>query len=255
MKEFDLRETIDAMADSILPERAPNDEERQRREEQMRQHKLDRDRELAEEERQAIEDRRNTIIARGVPAKDVERIMADDLTPTEALRHAKKFFASSARMLVLSGARGCGKTTAAAWIAGHRIKPMTPAEAKEEALCLRIGGVFAPHDGRRFIDVSRLTRASRYSDDAMRPLETVGLLVIDDLGMEYADEKGSFLATLDGLINCRYASDLRTVITTNLPAAEFKKRYGERVADRIRECGSFVELGGPSMRAKTKGTP
>ena len=39
-----------------------------------------------------------------------------------------------------------------------------------------------------------------------------------------------------------------TVCTTNLKASDFRARYGERVADRIRECGAFVEIAGTSRR-------
>ena len=103
----------------------------------------------------------------------------------------------------------------------------------------------------RFVDVSRFSRSSRYDDEQMGPLERCSMLAIDDLGMEYADAKGSFLSLLDGLVNARYAASLRTVITTNLGAGAFRERYGERVADRIREVGRYVEIADPSMRGRT----
>lgn len=238
-----------------FPVREETAEERVEREELER-----RDAELA-----ALRDRLGrcaALQARGVPAKDIEAITDGALAETDALRAAQAFAAAGQRLLVLSGPRGCGKTTAAAWLVGQELPP--PADFAAELAALppsaadeRRGGwlrsfgkgkVRAGHP--MFLDVSALVRMSRYSDDEMRPLEDALLLVLDDLGMEFADEKGSFLATLDALLNARYAARLYTVITTNLPAKAFKARYGERIADRIREAGRFVELDAASLRGR-----
>ncbi len=194
----------------------------------------------------------------GVPAKDIERIHSGDMKETSAMSECRSFLADGDRILVLSGERGCGKTTAAAWLLSQELEGP---RSYEEALRLIPMSASAESWGRPyldrtprrggpsvFVDVSKLARLSRYRSDDMDPLEEALLLVIDDLGMEYADEKGSFLSTLDGLFNARYAAQLYTVITTNLPAKAFKARYGERIADRIRECGRFVELSDKSLR-------
>ena len=173
------------------------------------------------------------LVARGVPAKDVARVVDDALDDTPAMGHVRAFLESSGVSLVLSGPRGCGKTVAIAWAAAQHVNPVVEWDA--------VGA-------GRFVDVARLARVSRYSDEAMAELESAALLAIDDLGMEYCDVKGSFLATLDGLFNARYAACRRTLIATNLPGAQFRERYGERIADRIRESGRFVELRGPSLR-------
>ena len=201
-----------------------------------------RDQQERHRQRQATEysaqARRSQLAERGIPAKDIECIVTDSMTPTQPLCAARDFLANpTARMLVLSGAKGCGKTSAAAWV----IAQDCPDSQRSISL----------HDrAPRFIDVSKLGRVSRYDEAAMSPLETCSMLAIDDLGMEYTDAKGSFLATLDGLINARYSDQLRTVISTNLTASDFKSRYGERIADRIRESGTFVECSGPSLRGK-----
>ena len=192
----------------------------------------------------------------GVPRKDLSLIIEGNLKPTKAIKAVSSFYSSPRTLLVLSGAKGCGKTLAASWCVVEGCPPSREAVARYEGqralydLERMIPG-HGLHEPRppakipgRFIDVARLSRISRYKDEEIGPLESAAILVIDDLGMEFADAKGSFLATLDGLINSRYAEQLRTVITTNLPAQEFKARYGERIADRIREAGSFVGLGG-----------
>jgi DNA replication protein DnaC len=214
--------------------------------------------EQSERERAAIEEenRRTAVLAerdrerariapymrmrrRGVPAKDHDAIARAELEDTAAMQAVRALLASDQRILVLSGPKGCGKTTAAAWMVAQDISVRMPGGGEEGR---------APEP--QFLDVSKLARLSRYKAEEVEPIEECSLLVIDDLGMEYADEKGSFLATLDGVFNARYAAGLYTVITTNLPSKTFKERYGERLADRIREAGRFVELNGKSLRGR-----
>lgn len=212
----------------------------------------------AEEARkQAEADRLASIFERarlselGIPAKDVDALYAGSLRDTAALSIARGWWEDdSSAILVLSGTRGCGKTTAAAWCVAQ--------EPRENPFRDYDMGRYSGHGHREpranrprsrlFLDVTKLQRASRYDDEQMASIEYAATLAIDDLGMEYADAKGSFAALFDGLFNTRYAERLKTVITTNLTAQDFKARYGERVADRIREAGRFVELNEQSLR-------
>ena len=51
------------------------------------------------------------MIGQGIPAKDVERIVAGPLNETKALSEARAFLSdATARILVLAGNRGCGET-------------------------------------------------------------------------------------------------------------------------------------------------
>jgi DNA replication protein DnaC len=183
----------------------------------------------AQAERNAIADRRRaTLVEAGVPEKDLVAILGEQLKHTDAMLTARDWQATEERILVLGGDRGVGKTTAAAWLA-------------------------CQVHGARFLDATRLMRVDTYSDESMNPLERCPLLVLDDLGTEYADVKGKLSSLVDGLVNTRYAGLRRTVVTTNLNASQFKLRYGERIADRIREAGRFVELGGESLRGRKAG--
>jgi DNA replication protein DnaC len=74
--------------------------------------------------------------------------------------------------------------------------------------------------------------------------------VLDDLGSEYADAKGNFLVNLDELIDTFYGDKRPLLITTNCTDSEFKQRYGARIVDRIRECGSFYGIRTASLRGK-----
>lgn len=183
----------------------------------------------AERARQAERDRVARfakLVAHGVPAKDIERIAAGgELLETDAMKAARAYLAQRERpILVLSGTRGCGKTFAASWI------------ATETA-----GSV-------RFLTAHRFSRLDRFTEKVMRPIEECDLLELDDVGMEYADEKGAFASKFDGIVDARYAAKRRTVITTNIPPKEIPSRWGERAADRLRESGIVVGITGASLR-------
>jgi len=167
---------------------------------------------------------------RGVPVRCM-RVLDGPSVKETAARSAvlewindRKLGSEMRCFLVLAGGKGCGKTLAAA-------------EAARE------------HVGT-FVDIGHVVRVGQYETEALSEMQTAGLLVIDDLGCEYVDAKGYFNATLDGLINARYANERATIITTNLPAKAFSERYGERVADRLREAGKYVELTDLSLRGK-----
>ena len=66
--------------------------------------------------------------------------------------------------------------------------------------------------------------------------------MLDDLGAEYVDAKGSFLVDLDELIDTYYGDERPLVITTNLTKDDFKARYGARIERRVRECGKWLSF-------------
>jgi DNA replication protein DnaC len=190
---------------------------------------------------EAIEDRKRRdqvaaqLIELGVPQKDIVAIAAGTLQDNRPMRLVQEFDQRSASLLVMAGVPGCGKTTAAGWWL---------------ATSERVVATYLTLTRPCFITVARLQRLSRYNDEQMQRIEKAKRLVIDDLGAEYVDEKGSFQATVDALVNARYEHVLPTIITTNLTADAFKERYGARVADRIRELGRFVSINATSYRIK-----
>lgn len=193
------------------------------------------ERELKRLEEESADDKRRQLqfwIERGLPAKDLPLVTGGGLANTRALEAAQDAMGAGLALLVLSGTRGCGKTTAASWW----LVQDRPALEYVQRL------------PARFVDANRLSRWPRYDDDRMESLERASALVVDDLGVEYDDRQGNFRSLFDALVNARYALTLPTLITTNLPAEAFKERYGERVADRIREVGRFVSIAGESMR-------
>ncbi len=187
----------------------------------------------AEVERKRLAELRHHLAEHGAPVKDLDRAIAGDLRPTEAVVAVREAFERGSTLVALSGVPGLGKTTAACWwlIQQHPRPTVTVRPA-------------------RFIRAGQLARWPRFDEDRMRDLERARALVLDDLGVEYDDTKGAIRSLLDDLIDARYAACLPTLITTNLKGDAFKARYHERIADRIREAGGFVPLRGESMRGR-----
>jgi DNA replication protein DnaC len=186
----------------------------------------------AQEEEQRLKELRTHLAECGCPIKDLLRALSGDLNDTEAYLAAQVALSGRESLTVLSGLPGCGKTTAAAWWLvqkRERVEFISPTEA-------------------RFIDAGVLVRWPKFDEVRMRQITRARALVIDDLGTEYSDKHGAFLSMLDEVVNSRYSAELPTLITTNLTAPEFKSRYGARIADRIREAGSYVELSDKSLR-------
>ena len=167
---------------------------------------------------------------------------------------------STGGVVVLSDNPGSGKTAAAARWALTR-----PGVDR--------GQRFAP---ARFLRAAEFFRSSRYQRADGDPTTATrdeilrySALVLDDIGAEYADASGSYRVDFDELVDRYYADDRTLIITTNLlysspdaraalkargeqvdcEAPTFAERYGDRVSDRIRECGRWVSSAAASMRA------
>lgn len=160
----------------------------------------------------------------GVSPRTLRAVFDAEPIETEAVRAIRAAFSGPTppTIVILQGGVGCGKSCAAA--------------------------LWASEKSAKWVTAKALARMG-YDDD-IEKLGNCDALVLDDLGTEYADAKGFFVSNLDGLIDDRYARELPTVITTNVPPDEFKARYGERIADRIREAGKFIKVAGESMRRR-----
>lgn len=182
-------------------------------------------RQIVELKREATEQRRirrAEHIADGVPENVLHAVWDNkpiETSAIEALRVAMK----GRTIVVLSGGVGCGKTCAAGW--------------------------WITQSRGDWISASALATLSPF-DEASRERMHSPRLVIDDLGAEYLDAKGFLASLLDSLWDYRYSHRLPTVVTTNLTLKQFQARYSERIKDRLRECGDFVEVSGDSMRRR-----
>jgi DNA replication protein DnaC len=150
-------------------------------------------------------------------------------------------------IVVLAGNPGSGKTAAAARWAFTRVG-----------------------NAPRFVRAAEFFRWSRYDHEKRDGLLAEAAVVLDDVGAEYADPNGSYRVDLDELVDRFYADARILVITTNIAyatpeqrdkhktagiavdaaAPTFVERYGERVTDRIRETGRWVDSAAQSMRKR-----
>lgn len=204
-------------------------------EQQWAEHERQLAQERAQERARQGEARRRALrvqlLDQGCPARDVAVVLDGGLRGTSALEHAQSALRDAVQTAILAGPTGIGKTVAATWWLS---RSRSPAARRTEPA--------------RFVTAGALSRWPRYSESRMAELFEARALVIDDLAVEYLDKPGAFGSLLDELLNARYARELPTMCTTNLAAAEFRARYGDRVADRIRQCGRFSELSGASLR-------
>ena len=168
---------------------------------------------------------REVIAARGVPEKHLRAIFDREPIECDALRAVREFLAGDKTSLVLAGGVGTRKSGSACWALTQR------------------PGVFVTEDEALRLYTSRL------EDDitSMRRIRAAQVLVIDDIG-EYSDDKGWSTKVITGLWNHRYSSELKLIVTVNKTAKQFADEFGQRIVDRVRESGRFVELGGQSVR-------
>lgn len=177
----------------------------------------------------ATDPRAAALTANGFPRRALEEAAIADASKS-AITRVSRWLARPEGVLVISGGEGCGKTVAASWWA------------------LRLAQVAT------FVRAATFAASSRYERDDRCALLAVSALVLDDLGAEYLDGKGSFLVDLDELIDVFYGDRKPLLITTNCTDDDFKKRYGARIAGRIRERGAFFGIADGSLRAANNTT-
>jgi DNA replication protein DnaC len=183
------------------------------------------------------------LVAVGVPLRCGELVRK--ASPTASLEAAKAHRSSEETFLLLLGGAGAGKSVAASWSLSDVLWPQVATNPHVDGHVLRRKALFV-----RAAELSRVT-ASDYDEDAKGFLEKcmgVPWLVVDDLGAERAWD--GWLSRIDELVDARYGDRRKTIITSNLDAASFKQRYGERIADRIRHDGRIVSAGKDSLRRK-----
>lgn len=178
------------------------------------------------------------LLGRAIPPRAFAVATSIDREETDAVAQLR---AAPAVLTVLSGPTGVGKTAAVASVLVDHVRVM----ARPQDLLAPHAAVFV-----LWVSAPELARWQRYDEREMARLLGARRLVIDDLGTEFLDEKGSFRSLFDEVIDSRYQHSRPTYITTNVGAETFRARYGERIVDRLREAGRFVAVGGPSLRGR-----
>lgn len=103
-------------------------------------------------------------------------------------------------------------------------------------------------------DTNQLSRLCKDDYKAFREIMRTTVLGIDDLGREPVaiNDYGTILNPMVELLQYRYDEQLPTFITSNLDAKALLDRYGERVADRLREMMDIVTFDWSSFRGETR---
>jgi len=130
------------------------------------------------------------------------------------------------RALVLAGKTGLGKTYAACaalrWLDSGRLWYFP-------SLC---GALLGPETRPR----------------ALAEVKTLDVLVLDDVGTEYAPPGGLIQTFFDEIVWHREAERLPTIFTTNLTVAQMRERFSDRIVDRLRAWATVVSVPGESER-------
>jgi DNA replication protein DnaC len=182
------------------------------------------------DERRAWQNREAVMQSWGVPTLHLQVLRKAD--QTAAIRQVEAWLNSSSVFLTFAGGVGVGKSVGAAYWLAIAARGIEPASGFQQRWW-------------KAVDIARMGMYDAKLD-AMANCQT---LVIDDVGIEYADSKGAFLTTFGDLIDKRYEHQRRTLLTTNLTGANFKERYGERIYDRLCQVGVWAPIVGKSMRA------
>jgi DNA replication protein DnaC len=159
---------------------------------------------------------------------------------TPALRAAKAFVEDdefTCTAMVLQGGVGVGKTTAAVAVARAYIE-----ENLSERVAFYTFGDFV----HRLLDGALRAETLDLAREA-------DLVLIDDLGSSYASRDGFGVQMLEEVVIHREASYYPMFLTTNLEPAEFRRRFGDRIYDRLRgEWGRWMNVDGRSLRQKRR---
>lgn len=148
-------------------------------------------------------------------------------------------FGSGVGNLLFNGGTGVGKTFLAVSV-GKEVAAGGYTVCYESAL-----GLFDKLEKAKFNPTEENLRRAQ-------ELETCDLLIVDDLGTEFA---GQFvIAALYGLLNSRLLAGKSMIITTNLNISEIRLRYSPQIASRL--DGEFTLLpfvGGDIRKLKKQG--
>lgn len=99
-------------------------------------------------------------------------------------------------------------------------------------------------------DAKELSVMGSARSEALAAIKDCKMLAIDDLGREPASTKeyGNVISPIIDLIEYRYDRQLFTIVSTNLTRPQLRDKYGDRVADRLREMMEFIQFKHESYR-------
>jgi DNA replication protein DnaC len=162
----------------------------------------------------------------------------DGVSPRERMADVAAFcrayaadFSVESPSLLLRGPAGTGKTHLSLAIAR---------EAAAAGHAVIYGSV------QRLLRQLEKEHFGREEGDSLDKLEVCDLLILDDLGTEFATP--FYTSSLYDLINTRLLAGRPTVISTNLNLKQLAERYGVQIASRIGGCFQPLLFAGQDIR-------
>ena len=104
--------------------------------------------------------------------------------------------------------------------------------------------------GMRICDAREIAGIARTDYPAFLTLARMPMLAIDDVGIEPLEvmEYGNVVSPIVELLTKRYDEQLFTLMTTNLTPDGIRKRYGDRIADRLNEMAVVIPFKNATYR-------
>lgn len=206
--------------------------------------------ETAEEEaaqRQRIEARHRAMLdASRIPARFIGRTFENFRAETDAQRHALAItrdfaenfaaYAKKGASLILSGQPGTGKSHLSA--------------AVLQKIITRNVRYLTCMDLIRAVRETWRRDSEKSETEVLRYFETLDLLVIDEVGMQYGTD-GEQNIIFD-VIDRRYREVKPLILITNQNREGFDKFVGDRVVDRLREVARWVPFDWASHRPQAR---
>ncbi|MCD8288948.1 MAG: hypothetical protein LUC26_03420 [Prevotella sp.] len=105
--------------------------------------------------------------------------------------------------------------------------------------------------GMRIINANDAVNLYKADAKKWRELAGTEMLAVDDLGTEPAElvDYGNIAYPVIDLLARRYDEQLFTILSSNLAPPEIGARYGERIADRMREMMERITFANSSYRS------
>lgn len=150
----------------------------------------------------------------------------------ESVEYAKNFPLNQGEGLLFTGNPGTGKTHLAAAITNHIIS-MHKVPVK-----------FVSYVS--FLESLKAGFGSKESDEKIKQLNEIPLVVIDDLGKERTSDWSN--AVLYQIVNMRYEHRLPLIITTNEELADLERNIGEATMSRLLEMCKGIRMVGTDYR-------
>jgi DNA replication protein DnaC len=181
----------------------------------------------------------------GIPIRFRDRTIANYIADTADKKHsltiARDFLENfdenykNGTTLIFSGKPGTGKSHLAIAIA-QAVMPKYTA--------LYINAL----DAIRMIRDTWRKDSDQSETQVLDMLGSIGLLVIDEVGVQYGTDNEQML--MFDIINRRYRDSMPMILLTNLGTEGFKEYMTERSYDRLRENGKWVAFEWESYRGK-----